>query len=203
MTMDDIPDLFTFSFASIKKIGLKYGMDSANYRAVIYLIDEAIVSAIRSLSSIYGNKLAAQIVFMGPTADQVLAANTNARIEVGLATIHTVRRDVFDNNFPSLYVVDHSKHYETCNTLELLYKYDVYCATELDAEVLDLFPPLTNQTTNSTVYGKDAATFQICLWIPIILVLGMLAVIIAFCNMDVGADSMLYRSTNLRHQHAS
>lgn len=201
MTSDNVPDLFTFSFASIKNIAVKYGIDSDHYRAVIYLIDEAIVSAMKTFSSLYHNKMSAQIIFMGLTADQTLAANNKDRTQIQLATTRFVRKDVFDNNFPSLYLVDHALQEHVCAAMKVFLQFDVYCAEDLEFPSHVSFPPLQNQTTNSTVYGKDAAIYQICIWFPIILILSMLAVICAFCTMDVGGDSMIYRSTNLRHQH--
>jgi len=202
MTADQVPDLFTFSFASLKGIERKYGRNSAHYRAVVYLIDEAIVAATKSFSSIY-KKMAAQIVFMGPSADQTLAADGLTKIAVFHTIAQSTRKDVFDNNFPSIYLNERPQRDQACDLLKASTDFDVFCASESD-EFIQHWPNYYNQTVpgNST-YGKDAAIFQICLWFPIILVLAMLSVICSFCYMDVGGDSMIYRSTNLRHQHSS
>lgn len=47
----------------------------------------------------------------------------------------------------------------------------------------------------SPVSADEVAMFQVILWASILMTAVILAVIISFCNMDVGEDSLLYRTT--------
>jgi hypothetical protein len=57
------------------------------------------------------------------------------------------------------------------------------------------------QINNGTVNTVDAPIYQLSLWTAVLLIVITYATVQALYNMDIGADSMIYRLTNIKHAH--
>jgi len=203
MTMDHFPDLFSFSFASMKNIEKKYGKLSNQYKVAIYLLDESINEAMNAFNTLYNNKISIQLVFVAQSADMALSKDKSAKQEIYGIIKQQVIKEMFENNFPVIYVKEGVDKYAVCDVLKATTTFDIYCPDSWaygGSNYVLTWPNPSNQTVNGT---KDAAMFQICLWFPIILGLTLIAIIVAMCTMDIGADSMIYRTTNLKQIHLS
>jgi len=204
MSLDQVPDLFSFTFNSLKTLEGIYGRNSVEYKVAVYLLDEVLVQAINAFSTIYQQKMSVEIVFLGKSAGETLAQDQNAKQSIEKMISNRIQADIFNNNFPSIYLKKATDVESVCAQLRGSTSYEVFCPNPSDYSDSPLYHELDANTNISAQEAtKDAATYQIVTWFSIILIISMLATICAFCYMDVGADSMIYRSTNIKHQHIS
>jgi hypothetical protein len=61
---DDHPDAFAFAFDGLSTIRTKYGVESPQFSAALYILDSAVASFIEEVQSLYLKKAATQIVFV-------------------------------------------------------------------------------------------------------------------------------------------
>jgi len=207
LTRDRIPDLISFAFSSIKGIQSRYGKESAQHKIAMYLLDETIAEVVAGFTSIYSEKVSIQIVFLGQDSSVALSEDKQAKKTIYDLIKKKVTKDIYENNFPSIYLQNPQERQSVCDSLQAsAVNFEVSCPNPYDYENHPFIHNLLQEVNNNTnITGtKDAATFQICLWFPILLAIVLLATIISMCCMDIGADSMIYRSTNIKgHAHSS
>jgi len=202
---DNIPDLFSVAFSSLKGIQKVYGKDSAQLKACICIIDELIASAIQEISTMYGGKLSVELVFLGESAVEQIQSNQEMKTSFfhrysSVLLNHGVNQDQLDESFPYVYLTfkDYENRNEICSVFQSSSDYEVICNE--DFEMMTYVDTFERQT-NGTVVTVDAPIYQICLWTAVVLILAVIAAVYALYNMDIGADSMIYRMTNIKHAH--
>jgi len=59
---DEHPDSFAFAFAGIRNIRKKYGADSPQFVAALYLLDQAVAKLTQEISALYKNKISSEVI---------------------------------------------------------------------------------------------------------------------------------------------
>jgi len=180
---DSNPDLFSFSFSSLK--GLK--SDSQKFVAALLILDSVISQLISNYQSLYDGRIAVEVAFMGVTAYQLAHdSNTHAALKQDVynkLSNYITDKQLFDDSFPVIYVGEEDADV-SCKLLSQLNDESLH----LTCPVMSL-PHLSVRDSSSVGYvevSRDVAIFQIVLWFSIILVLTLLAAIYALFGMDVG-----------------
>jgi len=199
---DSIPDLFSFAFSSLKGVRELYGISSPQFEEAIQIFDETLLHLISELSSLYGNKLSVEMVFLGNLAYPALQSNSVLKSKVYRLMENCVEsEDSFARFFPMIYLTSHI--HECCQILTdaSLPDIEVFCPAQSHfLPSLDWGGWFENQQNNSVVPNSsvDYAQFQILLWGSILLILVTYFAIYTLFTMDVGADSLLYRMTSVK-----
>jgi hypothetical protein len=198
---DNVPDLYFLSFSSIAQLKARYGNTSTKVAAAMFVLDQLLDQFIDDLSALYSNKLGNEIMFLGSkNAVDTLSWDENLKDAVyPVVEAYVKSPESFKTFFPSIYLeIEDSK--AICSQLKsVLPQYvEAYCP-----ERTQLFPyldPVSRQSNNSNntdnTTKDNASSFQIVLWMSIILALFLYGAVYPLFSMDVGADSLLYRMTS-------
>jgi len=200
---DSYPDLFSFAISSLKGISTFYGKDSVQFKAAVYIMDATISQAIEAFQGAYNNKISCEIVLLAPSQDQVMNENKNEKNNLFKKINNFVQKDILDAYFPSIYLKKGVNRNEACDYLQAATDYEVHCFDPADYSYSEFFihqstnNSNSSNSTNGSVFDEDhVARYQTSIWVPVILILALIAIVYAMANMDVGADSMVYRSSN-------
>jgi len=202
---DSYPDLFSFAISSLKGISSFYGKDSAQFKAAVYIMDATISQAIEAFQGAYNNKISCEIVLLAPSQDQLMNANKKEKDDMYKKIHSFVQKDILDTYFPSIYLKNGVNRNEACDYIQAATDYEVHCFDPADYSSSDFYVHQTSNnsnssnSTNGSVFDEDhVARYQTSIWVPIVLILALIAIVYAMASMDVGADSMVYRSSNVK-----
>jgi len=207
LVADQIPDLVSFAFSSIQAIEKQYGKESQNYVIAVYMLDEMLVQSINELSAMYAGKLSTEVVFLAPSAYEKLNQNKKVSKSVYDLIKKKVKKATIDSFFPSIYLLNPNDRLDVCSLLQASTTFDVYCPapSDFDSDEYSEYGfvnQVINNSNNSNTTGTlDAGKYQITLWSSVALILIVWGAVYAMYNMDIGADSMIYRATNIKHTH--
>jgi len=204
---DSIPDLFSVAFSSIKGIQQHYGKDSSQLKACIYILDELVASTINEISAMYRGKLSVELVFLGTSGVDQIQSNEVIKTSffdkyLKFFLNHGVNKDEYENTYPYVYLTikENEDRKEICSRFESSQTYSVICNTE-EVTMITYVDVFERQINNGTVNTVDAPIYQLSLWTAVLLIVITYATVQALYNMDIGADSMIYRLTNIKHAH--
>jgi len=207
LVQDEYPDLFSTTFQGLQGIQTRYGKNSAQFSVALFILDQLLVDTVKGFSTIYDGRVSSEVIFLAPSVATTL--NEEKTSESRYKVLHQVKAfmnmDIFDTYFPSLYLQAGTNREEVCNQLKAKNTFEVYCAEKSFSPFEHLLSNSTNSTTNGTVVysDRDVAVFQIGIWFGGVgLILLVASVVYAMCSMDLGTDSLIYRTTNLK-PHAS
>jgi len=202
---DNYPDLFSFAISSLRGMSSYYGKDSDQFKAAVYMMDATIAEAIQAFQGAYNNKISIEIVFLAPSQDQVMNANKNEKEDLFKKINTFVQKEILDAYFPTIYLRNGVNRNEACDYIQAATDYEVHCFDPADYSYSEFYVhQSTNNSnnsngTNGTVFSEDQVTrYQTSIWVPIILILALIAIVYAMATMDVGSDSMVYRSSNVK-----
>jgi len=197
---DNIPDLYFLSFSSLYKLKARYGNTSPQVAAAVLVMDEILNQIMDEFSALYDNKLASEIMFLGSkSAVRSLAVNEDLKDAIFPVVQKYVRsQESFNRFFPVIYLEKSSA--TICDEVgRALPNYvEVYCPEKSYQFYPDGVILQANNNSNTTTTTDRASTFQICLWMSIILILFAYAAVYSLYAMNIGADSLLYRTTAVK-----
>jgi len=194
---DSTPDFFSFSFASLKEMRA----NAQKFAIALQILDDNLLEINRGLSSFYSNKLACEIAFVAPSAAGKLAQNQELKSQVYSILNKEVQKESFDEYFPMIYLENPAQRETVCNQIRDHIQYQVYCpATMTNFPVVSKLVNVGDNSNNTLPYNPNAAVFQPVLWMSIIMVLFVIAAVYCMCAIDIGADSILYRTISKQHQ---
>jgi len=201
---DSLPDLFSFAFSSLKGLKSKYGVDSHQFQASVYILDSTLYKVINEMSEMYNGRLSAEVVFMGVSPYTSLSQDKQRIKEVfSLVKNDVVSKESFEAYFPTIYLINPDKQEAICNKLKSALdssNLKVHCPVHTGYYVESFYNKLADDSNGTTPTKSDAAaSFQVILWSSIGLVLVIYAAVYALYNMDVGSDSLIYRMTSGKH----
>jgi len=199
LIQDNIPDLFSFSFASLKT--LKKRGDASKYAAAVQLLDETLLKVFNELSTIYGGKISLEVVFLGTPAFEKISQDTKLKDQLFALLKDKVNKDTFDKYFPSIYLIK-SGNQEVCQRVREEIPNEIICTNHRSyvPSVKEMVRLVTEASVGDTL--DDAVVFQTVLWMSIIVALFAFGAVWAMCQMQLPADSILYR-TSAPKQHTS
>jgi len=206
LAIDSNPDLFSFAFSSVKALKWSYGHQSKQIPAAISVIDKVVHQAIDRLKTLYNSKITSEIIFLGTPAFELTRRNFKAGGDVFDILFMDVRGyNFFFKYWPNIYTYrDVSHQCQKIKNVTMSYNLETFCEDEIPYSVYDLFlrgGNITNGSNTTNNNSNNAASFQIILWVSIILVLTLFGTIWGILNMEVGADSILYRLSGYKsHQ---
>jgi hypothetical protein len=209
--LDNSPDLYTLTVASVTGLVEKYGRDSQEVRAALNLLDAALPKIVNRFSALYETSavpsaMISEIVLLGSHPSSLQTADTREILE---AIDHVMpTQEGIKEFFPSLYL-ENSQAIRLCESgseaLSLAVKpfgYSVYCPWEAVAKKsLASFQPmslfaLAANTSNSTVTSNDVQRYQIVLWMSIIMSFALFWIILTTASMSFKKDTLLYGTFN-------
>lgn len=179
--LDNYPDLYSIAISSIKGIAEKYGQDSSEVKAALFILDTYLNQVIEKFETVYENKISTEIVFLAPPAFRELQGNKDLKKKVYSSLKKYINdKTVFESTFPVIHL---TKPLEDAG--ESLRK-------ELKQDNLKVHTFNRIKEASEPNYS-DAARYQIIIWTSVILVLAVFASVWATYTMDIGADSLIYR----------
>lgn len=206
LVMDDVPDYYALSFASLSTLGAKYGTTSAKFATAATLVDACLPSIMGRFQALYPDRLVSEVVLPASASSHSAAAGTSAAIEAS-ATLLQSSASAVSKHFPQLTVSDSS----LCSHLSQGLKqvgYTAYCpqqqqqgsvgqiqALSLDAYDLD-GPEYPYPGNNSNPNSEEIMVFQISLWVSLGLIFSTTAATCCLCNMEYKKDPLIYGNFN-------
>jgi len=195
---DNVPDLFAFSFASLKALRARNSVDSKKFVAAMELLDDTLMSVFEKLSNLYAGKIAFEFVFLGTPAYEKLAEDQNLKGKLFSLLKDTVNKQVFDTYFPSIYLQKNTNQDNICMRVREEIENEVIC-TDHYSHVPTVIELRAVANTTDTDYNANATTFQTVLWMSIIMLLFLYGAVWAIYSLDMGSDSILMRAVPKQH----
>jgi hypothetical protein len=214
---DDMPDMYSFVFASLKGIETKYGKDSNTYAAALSLVDKTISSLISALNQQYDGRVAT--VIMALNARDISSEALKEKVYNKVSSLLHDSND-FSLHYPALYVrtYEFSGHARDvlCSTLQKSIassNANVFCATPMVAT--RAVRSMMGNDANGTCYPPTPAEvaqleedtlYVFAFWMHFFMVIIITAFIgwgvysLAFVGSDASKDSLLFRAAG-RHHH--
>jgi len=198
---DKVPDLFTYSFSSLKALKMKNGVDSPKFSAAMGLIDETLLQVFKTISSLYSEKVSFEVVFMGTPAYEKLAEDKELKNRLLSLLKDNVNKQTFETYFPSIYLKEPSHQVSICQRVREAIANQVICTDHNTRvpTVAELVAAVSQTVTADTDYNEIATTFQTVLWMSIIMLLFVVGAVSSLCYVDLGQDSILSRTTLKQH----
>jgi len=201
LTSDETPDLLSFAFSSFQKLGSKYGVQSSKFKAALFILDATLEKVIERMSALYSGKLAIEVVFTGKSLSSEFKEDSVVKRQVySIVQKEVQSKSSFEDNFPVVYLT--SDRGDLCARLEAETTYDVFCPSTFHIN-RNNGEFMLRQDGNGTIPSgqTSAETFQVVLWISILLVVAAYMSVYAIYSMNTGSnDSMLYRQTGKQHK---
>jgi hypothetical protein len=207
---DNVPDLYSFVFSSLKGIQTRYGADSATFAAALNLVDKTADTFLTALNALYDNRVAVTIAALNAHDTSSEAVKTAVYNKV--ARILYTQED-FATFFPVVYV----------KTLEFNgYTRDITCANlqkaVSDARVLCVSPFLpvrglrsVDAANGSSSSSEETAAADVAyiwaFWLNFFVTLIIFSFIgwgvycLAYVGADASGDSLLFRASGRGGQH--
>jgi len=207
--LDNNPDLFTLTVASITGLVEKYGRDSQEVRAGLNLLDAALPKIVNKFSSLYDastTPIISQIVLLGSHPSSLQSADIRDVLE---AIDHVMpTQEGIKEFFPSLYV-ENAKAIRLCesesealNLAVAPFGFSVYCPWMPEARntlssftAMSLFQQQNNSNTTG-VTSDQVQNYQVALWMSIIMVFILLWIVYSTAGMNFKKDTLLYGTFN-------
>jgi len=214
---DYAPDLYFLTFTSLTGLVEKYGRDSQEVRGASHLFDAALPAIMGKFMSLYANhseRVVGEVVLLGSHPSSLQTADTRDLLE----HINRImpKQGGVKEFFPSLYLEDTQAARMCQSESEVLtlavqpYGFSVYCpwlslAPRPTASLLSLDSPhlhpyvlmaVGNTTTNSTVTSADIQSYQIILWMSLIMAFAVYWAAYAIGFMSFKKDTLLYSTFN-------
>jgi len=195
---DNIPDLLSLGFASVEQIKNLYGAESAEYRIALHILDSVLTKMYGEISARYGRRIFASVLFLQSTS-AVIAPDVLTVVKSHIINVP------FEQLLPYIYLKEEDKQrsVQICEDVkDSANKFNVFClpstAEHINLlryiETFNLENTSTNSTNNTIITPAQVAIFQITLWFSIALGLVVIAAVYAIMIMDVGKDSIIYRT---------
>ncbi|KAF2072196.1 hypothetical protein CYY_006493 [Polysphondylium violaceum] len=210
LAADSIPDMLSFSFASLSNLRTLYGADSLQFVTALKMIDNAMQNAFSTLSTVYGDRVACEAVTLAPQSH--FPAETREKIVqiVGKSVNH------LDTTFPHFYLKSsaRSQKFDFCQQINAIEGVVAHCVEHLLDETIDSAEPTAapaDKNTSSASSSEPAddnqgttskiALFQIFLFFPIVWVCFVVGGILYMMGVsfDANRDTLLYRSTERQY----
>jgi len=196
---DKVPDLFSFSFSSLKSIK---SHNLGKFSAAVELLDKTLVEVVTKLGALYSGKISAEIVFLGTSASQKLAKNAALKAQIYSLVKEEVTEESFETHFPSIYLSDGTQQQLLCSRVREQIENDVFCPDPFGYPSVSPFVSSLVGATNSTTTYDEATVFQTVLWMSIIMFLFVLGGVysIGSIAMEVVVDPWLQVRDTKEHQ---
>jgi len=198
---DKVPDLFAFSFASLKTI--KANSEASKFSAAMKLFDNTLTAVVSKLSALYSGKVTIEIVFLGKSASEKLALDTKLKSTLFAILKQDVNRQSFDATFPSIYLANSAPKRVLCSKVRQEISQEVFCPdTAVDVPIMNAFVTSLAADNGTVPTYQAATTFQTVLWMSIIMILAVYGAIyaIAYVAMAVPIDPWLQVRDTKEHQ---
>jgi len=197
---DKVPDLFAYSFASLKALKLKNGVNSPKFSAAMALVDETLLEVFNAISTLYSGKVSFEVVFMGTPAYEKLAEDQQLKNRLLSLLKNNVNKQTFETYFPSIYLQGPSNQVNMCQRVREAIPNEVICTDRTTrVPTIGELASAVSQNAITDTYNENATTFQTVLWMSIIMFLFVLGAVSALCYVDLGQDSILSRTTLKQH----
>jgi len=210
LVRDQIPDSYFFAISALKEIQRFYGIDSAEAKAAMRLIDAILSKFISVLVSFYGEDgLSGQVVSIRDLNTYSLQQNIPLKNKVNTILYNYLDQSVFDSYFPAYYLEDFAGENnqlidELCEEIRATVEVD-----SIDVHCFDSTPEIylrdfyagsnsSNGTVTPALFPKYAQ-FNIILYTSIGLILILYWIIYSMFTMEVQVDSLLYKTSGKLH----
>lgn len=212
---DKHQDFISVSFASITSLIETHGREAEQVKGALQLLDAAYPSFMASYASLF-NKPASHmqsLILLG-SHKSVLDNKDNRQVMKTIAHIVGQSESEVQQHFPNIYMKQHKKNAQkACAQLNKeLYAlgYFAFCPHEAHSFVSMDATAFTNSTGGNSSSGNSSGgnstykyptgaqvrTYQIVLWLCILLVFVIYSAVYALAYMDFKKDTMLYSSFN-------
>lgn len=198
---DKVPDLFAFSFASLKTI--KAHSEASKFNSAMELLDDTLTAVVSKLSTLYSGKVTVEIIFLGKSASEKLALNTELKNTLLAILREDVNEESFAATFPSIYLANPARKQALCSQVRQEIGQEVFCPdTAFEHPVMSAFVTSLAADNGTVPTYQAATTFQTVLWMSIIMVLAVYAAIYAIgtVSLAVPIDPWLQVRDTKDHQ---
>jgi len=196
LVADRVPDLFSIAISSIQDIKNVYSVDSPQFGLLMSILDQTLLKFITSIVSLYNGKLSVEIILLDNSALLNLKNDEALKNDV-----QTIVGSIVEQYFPIIYLGRNSDQQDICDKLDAVVPEDiqVVCMEKPISPMGTVINSFIDQATNGTVTTDiDTQQFHLLLWGSIVLAIALYGAIYTLVSMDVGADSLLYRMTNVK-----
>eukprot|EP01117_Protostelium_nocturnum_P014374 TRINITY_DN546_c0_g1_i1.p1 TRINITY_DN546_c0_g1~~TRINITY_DN546_c0_g1_i1.p1 ORF type:complete len:545 (-),score=158.53 TRINITY_DN546_c0_g1_i1:53-1687(-) len=199
LTMDEIPDLFTFCVSTLKGIENVHGRQSAQYEVANEILDASLVSAIDSLNNAYKNKLSVQVVFLSNESPiDVIRQDTESQDLAFKFVEQEVDRKIFTKYFPHIFFWNKNKlNGQICQKMQENLSLQVSCPSVASVPFAGRSNNLMANETDE-YDSSDAELFHTLLWFSIVLGVALFFAVYSIFTMDIGSDTLLFRATSTK-----
>eukprot|EP01101_Sappina_pedata_P003549 TRINITY_DN1427_c0_g1_i1.p1 TRINITY_DN1427_c0_g1~~TRINITY_DN1427_c0_g1_i1.p1 ORF type:complete len:523 (-),score=284.04 TRINITY_DN1427_c0_g1_i1:117-1685(-) len=184
---DSAPDHFAVAISTLRTIALKFGEQSAHFAVAIKSVDALSKALIQEIETAYEDKAAVEVIFMGKQTVEIPSLS-------GL---------VETQYLPQIVPFASKTEEEAISAVEEILKGSPFKVVKQDAFEVTYTRAKRGNTSSSSPTDLDItptqlASFQICLWTPIVLVIVVLAITITMFNMGSeatsGKDAMVFNA---------
>jgi len=182
LALDDAPDHFSISFSSLKKILIKYGRESPQFKLALELVDLLIVNFVHKMEHLYEGQLMVEISLLG-----------TKEIDCQHLISDSVKQTIDLNYLPQIVPT-----YPIAETTTIAQ--DLKLSTQdSKIELIQQNPVITRHykrsinanNGNLTINPYQLSSFQICFWTPIVITIIIIIVVYAMSQMSGGKDTLL------------
>mmetsp|Transcript_11558 Transcript_11558/g.32447 ORF Transcript_11558/g.32447 Transcript_11558/m.32447 type:complete len:585 (+) Transcript_11558:212-1966(+) len=216
--LDGIPDSYAFAFSGVNSIRSKYGRDSLQYHAAIFLLDSALSKFLSQIDEIYAGHLSHQVLFLHapPVTPTYATGEVLEILDDVLPSAGDVRAYLPDIFLESdLSAAEQRESVEEANTFLAEYSLAAYWFGSLHVQTQDLI--LGERSPRWTIGGlfggkgddgtkycytvEQVNLFQITFWTSIALILLTMSASCVMCMVFPEKNNeLLYRQTALRRE---
>eukprot|EP00462_Mataza_sp_D1_P025472 CAMPEP_0175131504 /NCGR_PEP_ID=MMETSP0087-20121206/6579_1 /TAXON_ID=136419 /ORGANISM="Unknown Unknown, Strain D1" /LENGTH=571 /DNA_ID=CAMNT_0016413801 /DNA_START=24 /DNA_END=1739 /DNA_ORIENTATION=+ len=210
---DNVPDLYSVTLTGYTALIEKYGRASTEAAAALHMLDNAVPMFVEHFSSHYPGRFFSQIVLMG-SHSSTTAVDKRALFA---KCQELVPGNNVASTFPSMFLAGENKNH-VCTSISMAlskeFAFQAFCPSvslvtpSFNAQTHARFlqqrnlragapSPAKLTATPTTTYTHDeVATYQIVLWLSILMTFALFFAVIALCCMDFKKDPLLYSTYN-------
>jgi len=179
LIQDSAQDHFSVAISTLRTVAVKYGEDSTHFAVAVKAVDAVIKTLIQEIEKAYNNKVITEVVFMG---------KQTLELPSSLKTI------VEAHYLPQIVPFSTKTEEEAVQAVEKALENTQFEVVEQDVSEITYFRAKRAAESSSpidllTITPSQLASFQICLWIPILLTIIVLAITITMISMGSSATS--------------
>lgn len=192
-TRDEIPDLFSFGFSSLKKFGAKHGLTSDAMKCAVSSVDKSISAVLASVNEIYGEQVLAEVA--------TVKVETTVEPAEALKVLNNfVEIDTTSLSMPNIYLVQKLSEETIVILVEKLNKameskgFEAIAMPEPHFEEHFVAHKLVQEkraASNDTM--TNAGLLHTCLWTGIGLGVALLGGAYFMFSIDASNDPELYK----------
>jgi hypothetical protein len=192
LAQDSAQDHFSVAISSLRTLANKYGETSSHFTVAVKIVDSVTKTLISEFEKVYDNKTTVEIIFMGKQNIE-LPSSLNGLVEA--------------QYLPQIVAFETKSEDEVIKAVESALENTQFEVVEQQATDVTYYrtkrstPDISSSSSPIdllTITPYQLASFQICLWTPIILTVVVLAITITMINMGTdattGKDAMVFNA---------